>query len=378
MENVANLKKTPLYAKHLELGAKMVEFGGWEMPVQYTGIIEEHQAVRSAAGLFDVCHMGEFEVMGPASLAFLQSVLTNDLAKMEAGQIIYSLLCYPDGGVVDDLLVYKQDDDKYMLVVNAGNKDKDWQWLQEQVQRQADQNHEGVHKGELVLRDLSEEIGLLALQGPCAEEILTKICAVSLKDLRYYRFIVTEVAGVNVIISRTGYTGEDGFELYVVAENTSLIWDEVMKAGKEKGLVPAGLGARDTLRFEACLPLYGHELKDTITPLEAGLEYFVAWQKGDFIGRDALLQQKKEGIPRKLVGVMMQERGIPRGGYSIEKDGAVIGEVTSGSYAPTLGQNLGLAYVLSSEAQLDNEIAVIIRGKAVKAKLCPKPFYKRK
>lgn len=355
----------------------MVEFGGWEMPVQYKGIIDEHRAVRTTAGLFDVCHMGEFEIMGPGALSFLQGVLTNDVAKMEAGQVIYSLMCYPDGGVVDDLLVYKQDDDKYMLVVNAGNKDKDWHWLQEQLKKQAGWNIHNAYNGKLILRDLSDEIGLLALQGPLAEEILAGICSVSLKDLRYYRFLVAESAGVNVIISRTGYTGEDGFEIYAVADNISLVWDELYEAGKEKGLLPAGLGARDTLRFEACLPLYGHELKETITPLEAGLEFFVAWQKGDFIGKEALLQQKQAGIPRKLVGLTMLERGIPRAGYVLEKDGVAIGEVTSGNYAPTLGQNLGLGYVLSNEARLDNEMAVLIRGKAIKAKISKKPFYKR-
>lgn len=366
------LKRTPLYSKHLELGAKMVEFGGWEMPVQYTGIIEEHQAVRRTAGLFDVCHMGEFEVMGAAALPFLQSVLTNDVAKMGAGQIIYTLMCYPHGGVVDDLLVYKQDEEKYMLVVNAGNKDKDWRWLQEQQQKWADNG-----KGALSLEDISADIGLLALQGPEAEAILSKICSVSLKDLRYYRFFFAQVAGVNALISRTGYTGEDGFEIYLVADNAALVWDALLAAGKEKGLVPAGLGARDTLRFEACLPLYAHELNETITPLEAGLGYFVAWEKGDFIGKEALLAQKQKGVPRKLVGLVMVERGIPRAGYLLEKDGVVIGEITSGSFAPTLGQNLGLAYVVSSEAGLDNEIAVMIRGKAVKAQICNKPFYRR-
>lgn len=367
------LKRTPLYAKHLELGAKMVEFGGWEMPVQYKGIIEEHRAVRTTAGLFDVCHMGELEIMGPGALSFLQSVLTNDVAKMEAGQVIYSLMCYSSGGVVDDLLVYKLDEEKYLLVVNAGNKDKDWNWLKEQQDKQTSCNN----NEDFIMRDISDEIGLLALQGPLAEEILAGVCSASLKDLRYYRFLIFEIAGINVLISRTGYTGEDGFEIYLVAEKTPLVWDKLCEVGKKKGLLPAGLGARDTLRFEACLPLYGHELNEAITPLEAGLEFFVAWQKGDFIGKEALLQQKQAGIPRKLVGLTMLERGIPRAGYALEKDGVVIGEVTSGNYAPTLSQNLGLGYVLSNEAKLDNEVAVLIRGKAIKAKISKKPFYKR-
>jgi aminomethyltransferase len=373
VENLPRLKRTPLYAKHLELGAKMVEFGGWEMPVQYAGILEEHQAVRHTAGLFDVCHMGEIQVLGAGAAAFLQRVLTNDVVKMAAGQVIYTLMCYPDGGIVDDMLVYKLDDEKYMLVVNAGNTDKDWNWLREYA-------HVHAYKEQaedFILQNISAEVGLLALQGPRAEEILVGIGSVSLKDLRYYRFAVTELAGIKVIISRTGYTGEDGFEIYVGAGNVPAIWDLVMEAGKAQGLVPAGLGARDTLRFEAGLPLYGHELTEKTTPLEAGLEYFVAWEKGDFVGKEALLAQKKEGVPRKLVGLTMLERGIPRAGYPIEKGGARIGEVTSGSYAPSLEQNLGLAYVLSDEAWLDNEVEVMIRGKALKAKICKKPFYRR-
>lgn len=369
-------KRTVLYEKHRALGAKMVEFGGWEMPVQYKGIIEEHHAVRNAAGLFDVSHMGELEVNGAGALDFLQTLLINDVAAMAVGQILYSPMCYPSGGVVDDLLVYRLEETRYWLVVNAGNKDKDWNWIREQLDKI--QQHRDVSlKREVSLRDLSDKIGLLALQGPRAEQILTKVSPASLKELKYFRFINSEVAGVETLISRTGYTGEDGFEIYLATEKTSLVWDKLLEAGEGVGLVPAGLGARDTLRFEACLPLYGHELNETTTPLEAGLEFFVAWDKTDFIGKAALLKQKQEGIPQKLVGFVMQERGIPRAGYTLAKNGVSVGTVTSGSFSPTLGENLGLGYVASSETYEGNEISVIIRGKEIKTKIIKKPFYKK-
>lgn len=368
-------KRTSLYARHLELGAKMVEFGGWQMPVQYKGIIEEHRAVRTTAGLFDVSHMGEIEVFGAGSLAFLQRLLTNDLEKMAVGQALYTPMCYPSGGIVDDLLVYRLEEEKYWLVVNAGNKDKDWAWINEQLSAEKDQ---GLQQNQRVeIRDLSDEIGLLALQGPAAQEILAKITKESLEKINYYHFIFAEVAGIEVIISRTGYTGEDGFELYLSVDKTPLIWDKLLQVGAESGLVPAGLGARDTLRFEACLPLYGHELSETITPLEAGLGFFVAWYKEDFSGKAALLKQKEEGVPRKLIGFKMLERGIPRAGYVLKKDGVSIGTVTSGSFAPTLGQNLGLGLVLHKEAVVENEISVSIRDKEIKAMIIKKPFYKK-
>lgn len=361
-------KRTTLYTKHLALGAKMVEFGGWQMPVQYKGILDEHQAVRTKAGLFDVSHMGEIAVCGSGALPFLQKLLTNDLQKMSVGQALYSPMCDPTGGIVDDLLVYRIEAEKYLLVVNAGNKDKDWEWINDQ----AANSQQGME-----IRDLSDEIGLLALQGPLAQEILTKLSTESLENLKYYHFIFSQVAGIEAVISRTGYTGEDGFELYLAADKAPFVWDELLDAGQGLGLAPAGLGARDTLRFEACLPLYGHELSATITPLEAGLGFFVAWSKENFIGKEALLKQKEAGIPRKLVGFSMLERGIPRAGYTIKKDGVSIGEVSSGTYAPTLGQNLGLGLVSSKEAIVDNEISVSIRDKDLKAKIIKKPFYKK-
>jgi aminomethyltransferase len=375
-EGMSKGKTTVLYPNHVALGAKMVEFGGWEMPVQYKSILEEHRAVRTTAGLFDVSHMGELEISGPDSLAFLQRLLTNDLAKMTVGQALYSLMCYPTGGIIDDLLVYKLAEDKYWLVVNAGNKDKDLAWLRERLLQE--QQHKGTNSSEEVkIRDRSEEIGLLALQGPLAEQILNSISSVSLTNLKYFYFVFSEIAGTKVLISRTGYTGEDGFEIYLAVDKTPLIWDKLLQVGEEVGLVPAGLGARDTLRFEAGLSLYGQELTETITPLEAGLGFFVAWHKEDFMGKKVLLKQKKEGLSRKLVGFMMLERGIPREGYLLEKDGVTIGKVTSGSYAPTLEKNLGLGYVTNAQAFVDNEISVVIRGKSLKARIIKKPFYKR-
>jgi len=364
-----NLKKTPLYEEHVRLGAKMVDFGGWAMPVQYSGIIEEHNAVRSQAGLFDVSHMGEIEVQGPEALSFLQKLVTNDVARMVPGQCQYNLMCYANGGVVDDLLIYKYDQDYYLLVVNAGNKDKDYSWILEQQEKWG--------MKEVKIMDRSAETGQLALQGPLSVQILSALTDLNLEQIRYYYFAKGQVAGIDTLVSRTGYTGEDGFEIYVAAERTPELWQKVLEAGKPYGLVPAGLGARDTLRFEAKMPLYGHELTAERTPLEAGLGMFVTLDKGYFNGREALARQKSEGVKEKLVGFAMVERGVARAGYQLEKDGKIIGEVTSGSFSPTLKANLGLGYVLKEEANPGNEINVIIRGKGVKAQIVPTPFYKR-
>jgi aminomethyltransferase len=344
----------------------MVEFGGWEMPVQYTGIIEEHKAVRRAAGLFDVSHMGEILVKGPGALPLIQKLITNDATKITIGQALYSPMCYPSGGIVDDLLVYRLGDDEYWLVVNAGNKDKDFRWIKD---------HQA---GEVTVEDISDETGQIALQGPRSQEILSQITDINLEEIKYFRFAWAETAGVKTLVSRTGYTGEDGFELYMKAKEAPQVWQALLLAGKDFGLVPVGLGARDTLRFEARLPLYGHELNEEYTPLEAGLGIFVALTKAEnFIGKEALLKQKAEGVPRKLVGFEMLDRGIPRAGYKIEKNNISIGEVTSGSFAPSLGKNLGLGYVKSAEAVLDNEITVIIRDKGLQARIIKTPFYKR-
>lgn len=360
-------KKTPLYQVHIDSGAKMVEFGGWLMPVQYSGIVEEHNVVREKVGLFDVSHMGEFMVKGKDALAFLQKVVTNDLAKMAAGQVQYSPMCYENGGTVDDLLIYKYADDNYMLVVNAGNIEKDWQWLNKYSEGFA-----------VELTDVSSEIGLLALQGPLAEKILSGLTDVDLKELPYYRFLPKAIVdGCEVVLSRTGYTGEDGFEIYCKAQDSKKLWQAILQAGKADGILPAGLGSRDTLRFEASLPLYGHELSVAITPVEAGIGMFVKIDKGDFIGYEQLSKQKAEGTKRKVVGFEMTDRGIARADYKVFADGKEIGHVTSGSPAPTLGKNLGLALVDKEYANVGQKIAIEIRGKLVNAEVIKKPFYKR-
>jgi aminomethyltransferase len=360
-------KKTPLYQLHLEAGAKMVEFGGWLMPVQYSGIIEEHRAVRQKAGLFDVSHMGEFLVKGKDALPFIQKLATNDVSAMRPGQAQYSPMCYEDGGVVDDLLVYKYADDNYMLVVNAGNVDKDWQWVNQQKAGFA-----------VEVSDVSEQTALLALQGPLASSMLASLADGVVEQLSYYRFLhPARVAGIDALLSRTGYTGEDGFEIYCAAGDSPLLWRKLLEAGAGSGLLPAGLGARDTLRFEACLPLYGHELSAEITPIEAGLGMFVKPDKGFFNGQAALAAQKKDGAARALAGLEMTGRGIARADCPVWADGKPVGRVTTGSFAPTLGKNLALALVDKIYAQIGRELFVEIRGKQVAAKVVKKPFYKR-
>lgn len=371
------LKRTPLYEMHLKYGARMVPFGGWEMPVQYTGVIEEHKAVRGAAGLFDVSHMGEFAVKGPQALDFIQLISVNNPAKLAIGQVQYSLMCYENGTVVDDILTYRLGENHYWLVVNAGNIDKDWEWVSHAKARSGLGNFE--------LTNLSPEIGQIAIQGPLAEQILQPLVpGVNLSDMKFYWAKTGgHVAGLrSLVLSRTGYTGEDGFEVYVKGADAPALWEALLEAGDDAGLIPAGLGARDTLRFEARLPLYGHEINDQITPLEAGLGGFVRLKKGvDFIGREALAAQKEQGLTRKLVGIEMVERGIPRQGYEVAKDGQVVGFVTTGTFSPSLERNIGMAYVPVGLCELGTEVDVIIRGKAVKAKVVETPFvqprYKR-
>ncbi|MDF2629985.1 MAG: glycine cleavage system protein [Symbiobacteriaceae bacterium] len=366
-----NLKRTPLFEMHLKHGARMVPFGGWEMPVQYTGVIEEHKAVREQAGLFDVSHMGEFEVKGPQALDLIQLVSVNNASKLAVGQIQYSLMCYENGTVVDDILVYRLGENHYWLVVNAGNIDKDWDWITYCKERAGLTN--------LELTNISHEIGQVAIQGPLAAKILQPLVPnVVLDELKFYWAKTgVSVAGIRVpVLSRTGYTGEDGFEIYCKQEDAVAIWEALLEAGEDDGLVPAGLGARDTLRFEAKLPLYGHEINDLVTPLEAGLGFAVKLKKGtDFIGRAALEAQKANGLEKKLVGFEMIDRGIPRQGYEIAKDGTVVGSVTTGTMSPTLGKNIGLGYVPVALSELGTEFDVIIRGKAVKAKVVETPFY---
>ncbi|WP_127580046.1 glycine cleavage system aminomethyltransferase GcvT [Paenibacillus koleovorans] len=366
---MTELKKTPLYPLYSAYGAKTIDFGGWDLPVQFGGIQGEHDAVRERAGLFDVSHMGEFMVTGTGSAAFIQRMTTNDVAKLEAGQAQYSLLCYPSGGVVDDLLVYKLGDDRFMLVVNASNIDKDFAWLSE---------HLGADE-DVKLANVSEETALLAIQGPIAVGIVAGLTDAPVAELKPFRFVAdASVAGIKALVSRTGYTGEDGFELYVAAGDAAPMWEKLIAAGSDIGLVPAGLGARDTLRFEARLPLYGQELSEDITPLEAGLGIFVKLDKGDFVGREPLALQKAEGLPRKLVGIEMIDRGIPRSHYPVfDAEGNRIGEVTTGTQSPTYKRNVGLALLDKAFTALETEVYVEIRGKQLKAVVVKAPFHTR-
>ena len=362
------LKRTPLFEAHKHLGARLVEFGGWEMPVQYSGILEEHRAVRQRAGLFDVSHMGEFRVEGPAALDFLQGLVPNDVSRLVENQALYSQICRPDGGTLDDLIIYRRGETHYMVVVNAGTMEKDWAWFSE---------HARGRDG-LTLTNMSDETALVALQGPLATQILQPLTDTPLGEIAYYHCRPGAVAGIDCMLSRTGYTGEDGFELYCAPDHVTNLWNTLLEAGKPQGLLPAGLGARDTLRLEAGYCLYGHELTEEITPLEAGLAWTVKLNKGSyFIGREALAREKQEGLPRKLVGIEPRERGVPRAGYTILRDGQRIGEVTSGTMCPTLERPAALGYVPPADATPGTEVAIDIRGKAVPAVIVPLPFYKR-
>ncbi|WP_425059204.1 Aminomethyltransferase [Sporomusa carbonis] len=361
-------RQTPLYETHVKYGGKIVEFGGWLLPVRYTGILDEHKAVREKAGLFDVSHMGEVLVTGPDALVFLQKLVTNDVSRLADTQVQYTPMCYPDGGTVDDLLIYKRNHDEYLLVINAANIEKDWRWLTE--------NSAGF---DVELTNLSDETAELALQGPLAEAILRNLTDTPVEQLGYYWFIPeARVAGKTVMLSRTGYTGEDGFEIYCCPEEAAYLWEAVMEAGRPYGLMPAGLGCRDTLRFEAALPLYGHELSAAVTPIEAGIDKFVSLDKGEFNGRATLAEQKAHGPKRKIAGFVLTGRGIPRADYPVISEGRRIGTVTTGSYAPTLDKNIGLALVEAGYAQPGQQFDVEIRGKNVPAQVIAKPFYRRK
>ncbi len=360
----AALRRTPLWAAHCRLGAKLVEFGGWEMPVSYRGIVDEHRAVRTAAGLFDVSHMGEIEVSGSEAGAVCQTLTTNDVRRLVDGQVQYTLLCRPDGGVVDDVTLYRHGPERYFFCVNASNAAKDLDWIRS-------------HARGATITDRSDATALLALQGPRAATILARLTTAPLAGLRSFRFLEDRVAGCATLISRTGYTGEDGFELYVAAADAERLWSALLDAGGDDGLEPIGLGARDTLRLEAALPLYGHELDDTTTPLAAGLGRFVALDGDDFLGRAALLRERQVGSPRRLVGLELRAPGIARQGYAVQIEGVAIGRVTSGTHAPTLGRAIALAYVAASHATPGAALAVEIRGRAVAVAVVPTPFYKR-
>lgn len=356
------LKRTPLYETHRALGAKMVEFSGWEMPVQYKGILDEHRAVRSAAGLFDIDHMGQIRVTGPDALPYLQNLLTANFSDMEINTAKYAVMCYADGTCVDDTFVYRFADE-WMVVINAGNRDKDNAWLKAQTS--------GFN---VTLQDVSEEFYMLAFQGPLAEQVLQKIEASNLAELKYHHARIVHMQGARGIIARTGYTGEDGFELFVPFAMGKHVWDAILDAGKEEGVQPIGLGARDSLRFEAKFALYGHEIDANTTPIEAALGWACDLNK-NFTGRDVLLKQKLEGAKKKLVGFEMIDRGIARNGYEIASNGNVVGYVTSGMPAPTLEKNIGLGYVPPELAKIGTEFDILIRGKATKARVIKTPFY---
>ncbi len=358
-------KKTPLYGQHVAAGGKLIDFGGWTLPVQYVGILEEHQQVRQHAGLFDVSHMGEISIKGSSALRLVNQLITNDAKRLQLNQVMYSPMCLPNGGVVDDLLVYRLGEEEYLLVVNAANTQKDFQWIKE---------HQA---GKVKVENISTQTAQLALQGPESSEILQQLTKVEVDRIKYYWCTRGMVAGVDCLISRTGYTGEDGFELYCDAARAEELWQKILEVGAGR-VKPVGLGARDTLRFEACLPLYGHELTEEVTPLEAGLDRFVQLDKPAFIGREALAQQAREGVPKKLVGFRMVERAVPRAQYPLAIDGKEVGLVTSGSFSPTLQENLGLGYIPSQYAREGQQLEVLVRGKSRRAEVIKTPFYTRR
>lgn len=366
---MAELKRTPLYENHVALGGRMVAFGGWEMPIQYGSILEEHKAVRERAGLFDVSHMGEIEVRGKDAAAFLDFLVTNRPSDLAPEQVLYTPMCLPSGGIVDDLLVYRMGPEEFLLVVNAGTGPKDVLWVKEQA---------GAFRGDVRVEDISGDMAEVALQGPRAEAILSRLTDMDLTTIPFFTFKdEVVVAGKKALVSRTGYTGEDGFEIYLAPEDARAVWEQVLKAGEEDGIMPTGLGSRDSLRFEACLPLYGQEISETITPVEAALSYFVKWDKPDFMGKSVLLPMKTEGPPRRLVGLRLLERSVPRHGYPVTLAGETVGEVTSGMISPTLGEPLALALVPPDRTDIGTRLAVQIRGKDVPAEVVKRPFYRR-
>ncbi len=367
------VRRTALNAVHRQMGARMVEFNGWEMPVEYPGsggIVQEHLAVRTGAGIFDVSHMGDIRISGPEALAATQHISMNDAARLQVGQAQYSALLYPQGTFVDDVIVHRLGESDYLLVINAGTREKDFNWVRD--------NTRGF---DCQARDLSDDFTQIAIQGPRGVELLQKLTDTDLATVKFYWFTHGRVCGLdNVLIARTGYTGEDGFEIYVPAdERTSArVWNQVLEAGREFGALPCGLGARNTLRLEAKLPLYGHEISETINVWEAGLDRFCKMEKGDFIGREALVTARAAGLVRTLVGLEMTGRGIARDGYRVlDEKGSPIGSVTSGSPAPFLKKNIALAYVPPDRAEAGTPLQVEIRGLGVSAKVVPTPFYKR-
>jgi aminomethyltransferase len=360
------LKRTPLYEAHVSIGARMVEFAGWQMPVQYSGHIQEHLAVREAAGLFDVSHMGEIEIRGADALALVQRITTNDASKLRDNQVQYSTMTNEAGGVIDDLLVYRFNSDYFLLVVNAGGSDSDFEW----IKANASQLSVEVH-------NTSSAFALLALQGPRAEQILQGLTDHMLDRIPYYWSQRVLVDGRDCRVSRTGYTGEDGFEILCDSTNARHLWNRLLITGGDRGLIACGLAARNTLRLEAALRLYGHDMDETTTPLEAGLGWVVKLGKGDFIGRDALLKQKQDGLKRMLAGFEVLDRAPARDGYPVAIGDEQVGVVTSGSPAPFLNKNIGLAYLPTEYAAVGTDLFVVIRGRNVPARVVETPFYKR-
>jgi aminomethyltransferase len=357
------MKRTPFYEIHLELGAKIAPFAGYEMPIQYEGIISEHKRVRESVGVFDVSHMGEFKVSGKDAMRFLQKLTVNDVSKISPGRAQYSAMCYENGGIVDDLLIYNLGD-YYMVVVNAANIEKDFEWMKEHLD------------GDVKLENISDDVALLAVQGPKSLATLQKLTDVDLSQIKYYHFVKGKLAGVDMIISRTGYTGELGFELYFDAKPDLCrkVWNAVMEAGREFNIGPVGLGARDTLRTEMGYMLYGNDIDQTTNPLEAGLDWIVKFDKGDFIGKESLLKVKSEGLKRKLVGFVLEDKVPPRHGYEILKGGDKIGYVTSGTFSPILEKGIGLGYVDVKFSNPGEEITINARGRELQAKVVSLPF----
>lgn len=358
------LRKTPLNAAHRARNARMVEFGGWDMPVQYTSIVEEHRAVRSAAGLFDVSHMGEFEFRGPEAASLLQRLTANDLDKLKAGRAQYSMFLNEKGGTIDDIMIYRTAEEVYLVVVNAANTEKDWA-------------HVSGFAGRADVQNRSQDYALLAFQGPKTEAVLSGLTPADLSGMKFRSIAPVELAGVEVLIATTGYTGENGFEIFVAPEGAEALWNAILEAGRAEGVLPAGLGARDTLRLEASLPLYGHELDEETSPIEAGLGMFVA-KSGDYIGAEAIRKQRAEGCKKRLVMLEMVDRGISRQGYPVQAaDGEEIGTITSGSVAPWFDTSIAMAYVRPEFAEVGSELCVAIRNRAVGAKVVPRPYYRR-
>ena len=370
-QNLKKLKRTPLYEAHKKLGARIVDFAGWEMPVLYSGIIEEHRAVRNSAGIFDVSHMGEIEIVGREAVKLLQFITVNDVTRLIDNECQYSMMCYPDGGIVDDILVYKLSGERFMLCVNASNADKDYQWILKSL-------HAGRAEGmfrNAEVKNVSDIMSQISIQGKNSEPILQKITGDDLSVMKHNHFVLTNIDGINALVSRTGYTGEDGFEIYLKNENAERVWNRLLEIGKEYDIKPVGLGARDTLRLEMKYPLYGNDISEKTTPLEAGLSWATKFDKGNFMGRESLLKQKENGIKRKLIGFEMTDKGIPRSHYSIFKGAEQVGEVTSGTMSPSINKAIGVGYVKTEISDVGNEIEIDIRGSHQKAKIVSTPFY---